>query len=76
MTDAYKALLYTPHVQVCADYWRRRARETRNTKLSNAFTSRAQSLCPIWSFESSDIIRSPLYEDFWTRAVGWRRPNG
>lgn len=76
MTDSHKALLYTPHAQVCADYWRRRARETRDWKLVTAFSTRAQALCPVWSFEGTDIMHSPLYEDFWTRAVGWRRPNG
>lgn len=77
MTDSYKALLYTPHAQVCADYWRQRAMETpdRAINLRAAFRNRAQELAPVWSAESADIMRSTLYEDFWTRAVGWRRPN-
>lgn len=76
MTDSYKALLYTPHKQVCADYWRRRAMQTSDRTLKTAFATRAQQLAPAWHFEALDILRSPLYEDFWTRAVGWRRPNG
>lgn len=75
MTNSYKALLYTPHAQVCADYWRRRAKEVTDRMLKYMMWARAENLCPISNYEATDIMRSPLYEDFWTRAVGWRKPN-